>query len=113
MTDVSVARAWAPRTTAFRARHMTDGAVQSTQATALYKIATKGLATLRIITNQETLVSGVIQAAARAPGQIAKAWHVMMVTSAHVVTRVAVASAVPPHSRVIPGANTVMALPAV
>ena len=56
MTDVSVARAWAPRTTAFRARHMTDGAVQSTQATALYKIATKGLATLRIITNQETLV---------------------------------------------------------
>ena len=56
MTDVSVARAWAPRTTAFRARHMTDGAVQSTQATALYKMATKGLATLRIITNQETLV---------------------------------------------------------
>ena len=56
MTDVSVARAWAPRTTAFRARHMTDGAVQSTQDTALYKTATKGLATLRIITNQETLV---------------------------------------------------------
>ena len=56
MTDVSVERAWAPRTTAFRARHMTDGAVQSTQDTALYKMATKGLATLRIITNQETLV---------------------------------------------------------
>ena len=59
------------------------------------------------------ILSGVIQAAARAPGQIAKAWHVMMVTNAHVVTRVAVASAVPPHSRVIQGANTAMAIPAV
>ena len=59
------------------------------------------------------ILSCVIQAAARAPGQIAKAWHVMMVTSAHVVTHVAVASAVPPHSRVIPGANTAMAIPAV
>lgn len=59
------------------------------------------------------ILSGVTQAAARAPGQIAKAWHVMMVTSAHVVTRVAVASAVAPHSRVILGANTAMAIPAV
>lgn len=40
--------------------------------------------------------SGVIQAAAQAHGQIARAWHVTMVTDAHVVTRVEMVSA-PPH----------------
>ena len=59
------------------------------------------------------ILSGVIQATARAPGQIAKAWHVMMVTSAHVVTRVAVASAVPQDSHVMRCASTVMAITAV
>ena len=71
------------------------------------------LTAILITSGFHLILSGVIQAAARAPGQIAKAWHVMMVTSAHVVTHVAVASAVPPHSRVIPGANTAMAIPAV
>ena len=71
------------------------------------------LTAILITSGFHLILSGVIQAAARAPGQIVKAWHVMMVTSAHVVTRVAVASAVPPHSRVIPSANTVMAIPAV
>ena len=71
------------------------------------------LTAILITSGFHLILSGVIQAAARAPGQIAKAWHVMMVTSAHVVTHVAVASAVPPHSRVIPGANTAMAIPVV
>ena len=38
-------------------------------------------------------VSGATQVTARARGQIARAWHVMMVICAHVVTRVKVGSA--------------------
>ena len=71
------------------------------------------LTTSLITSGFHLILSGVIKAAARAPGQIAKAWHVMMVTSAHVVTRVAVVSAVPSHSHVIQFASTVMAITAV
>lgn len=74
----------------------------------------KYLLTSRLITSGFHLIlSGVIQAAAQAPGQIAKAWGVMMVTSAHEVTRVTVASAVPHYSHVIRCASTVMAITAV
>jgi len=51
----------------------------------------------------------VIQAPAQARGQIARAWHVMMVTSAHVVTHVAVANALPRRSAATHCVNTAMA----
>ena len=58
-------------------------------------------------------VSGVTQVEARARGQIVRAWHVMMVISAHVVTRVKVGFAQPHLSRVTRFVSTVMAMVAV
>jgi len=55
----------------------------------------------------------VTQEKALVRGQIAKEWLVMMVTSAHGVTRVAEANASRRHSHAIQCASTAMAITAV